>query len=307
MKIIYMGTPDFAVPSLQKLIDSEHSVEAVFTQPDKPKGRGHKMQFSPVKELAVAHDIPVHQPLTLKDESVVELIKNIDPDVIVVVAYGRLLPKAVLDIPKYGCVNVHGSLLPKYRGAAPIQWSVLNGDKVAGVTTMYMGVGMDTGDMLLKAETEIGGNETSGELFDRLKDIGADLLMETLEGLFEGRITAVPQNEAEATHAPMITKEMSEVDWTKSAREIHNQIRGLNPWPCAVTSYNGKRMKVYAAEVMEGNGAPATLFKKDNKMCVYCGEGALVLTDIQLENGKRMSGDVFLLGHPIDKTSLLGN
>ncbi len=307
MKIIFMGTPDFAVPTLEKLIASEHDVAAVFTQPDKPKGRGHKMQFSPVKEVAVDHEIPVHQPQTLKDDSITELIKGIEPDCIVVVAYGKLLPKAVLDIPKYGCVNVHGSLLPKYRGAAPIQWSVLNGDKVTGITTMYMGVGMDTGDMLLKAETEIGANETSGELFDRLKDMGAELLMETLEGLIAGSITAVPQNHDEATHAPMITKEMSEVDWSRSAQEIHNQVRGLNPWPCAVTSYNGKRMKIYVTEVIDGHGVPASLFKKDGKMCVYCGDGALILTDIQLENGKRMAGDVFLLGHPVDKTSVLGN
>lgn len=306
MNIIFMGTPDFAVPSLEKLIESDYNVTAVFTQPDKPKGRGHKMQFSPVKELAVANNIPVYQPKTLKDEEIQETIRELAPDMIVVVAYGKLLPKAVLDMPKYGCVNVHGSLLPKYRGAAPIQWSVLNGDKTAGVTTMFMGEGMDTGDMLLKSETEIGDNETSGELFDRLMVMGAELLMETLPGIVDGTIVPEKQDESLATHAPMITKEMSRVDWNEPAEFIKNRVRGLNPWPCAVTEYKGKRMKIYSVTLTDGDGNPGEIYKKDNKLMVFCGKGSLVLDDIQLENGKRMSGDVFLLGHPINEPTVLG-
>lgn len=306
MNIVFMGTPDFAVPSLEKLIESGHNIQAVFTKPDKPKGRGNKMSFSPVKEIALNHQIPIFQPVTLKDEAIQQTILDFAPDAIVVVAYGKLLPKAVLDIPKLGCINVHGSLLPKYRGAAPIQWAVLNGDKITGITTMFMGEGIDTGDMLLKEETPIYEDETSGELFDRLKLIGAELLIKTLVLLENGSVVPVKQEESNSSYAAMITKEMSAVDWNQSSQYIHNRIRGLNPWPCAVTLYKNKRMKIYSSAVTEGHGTPGEIFKKDGKLCVFCADGALVLKDIQLENGKRMSGDVFLLGHPIDEKIMLG-
>lgn len=301
MRVIFMGTPDFAVPSLQKLIDRGDYICAVFTQPDKPKGRGHKLQAPPVKELALQHNIPVYQPQTLRDETVQEQICGLAPEAIIVAAYGKLLPKAVLDTPKLGCINVHGSLLPKYRGAAPIQWSVINGDKTAGVTTMYMGEGMDTGDMLLKAETPVGEEETAGELFDRLMLLGAELLGETLDKLEKGELERVPQNEAEATHAPMLSKELSKIDWNRSAKEIHNLIRGLNPWPCAFSMLDGKRIKLLASRIVDGSGAAGTLTVINGDLAVFCGKGAILLTELQTENGKRMSGKEYLLGHPLKK------
>ncbi len=306
MRVVFMGTPDFAVPSLQILLDHGYEVCAVYTQPDKPKGRGHKLQPPPVKELALQHQIPVFQPATLRKEEVQAEIRSWNPDVIVVVAYGKLLPKAVLDAPKLGCVNVHGSLLPQYRGAAPIQWTVLNGDKVAGVTTMFMAEGMDTGDMLLKAETPVGEEETSGQLFDRLKDLGADLLLETLQGLEVGTLTPVPQDEAQATRAPMLSKELSQVDWTKSAQQVHDLIRGLNPWPSAVSYLDGRKLKLHASRVREGSGEPGKAFAQDGALWVYCGQGALELTEIQTENGKRMDGKSYLLGHPLQEGSHFG-
>ena len=306
MRVVFMGTPDFAVPSLQILLDHGYEVCAVYTQPDKPKGRGHKLQPPPVKELALQHQIPVFQPATLRKEEVQAEIRSWNPDVIVVVAYGKLLPKAVLDAPKLGCVNVHGSLLPQYRGAAPIQWTVLNGDKVAGVTTMFMAEGMDTGDMLLKAETPVGEEETSGQLFDRLKDLGADLLLETLQGLEAGTLTSVPQDEAQATRAPMLSKELSQVDWTKSAQQVHDLIRGLNPWPSAVSYLDGRKLKLHASRVREGSGEPGNPFVQDDALWVYCGQGALELTEIQTENGKRMDGKSYLLGHPLQEGSHFG-
>ena len=306
MRVVFMGTPDFAVPSLQILLDHGYEVCAVYTQPDKPKGRGHKLQPPPVKELALQHQIPVFQPATLRKEEVQAEIRSWNPDVIVVVAYGKLLPKAVLDAPKLGCVNVHGSLLPQYRGAAPIQWTVLNGDKVAGVTTMFMAEGMDTGDMLLKAETPVGEEETSGQLFDRLKDLGADLLLETLQGLEVGTLTPVPQDEAQATRAPMLSKELSQVDWTKSAQQVHDLIRGLNPLPSAVSYLDGRKLKLHASRVREGSGEAGKAFAQDGALWVYCGQGALELTEIQTENGKRMDGKSYLLGHPLQEGSHFG-
>lgn len=299
MRVIFMGTPDFAVPSLQKLIDRGDEICAVFTQPDKPKGRGHKLQAPPVKELAMRCGIPVYQPQTLRDEDVQRQIRKLAPDAIIVAAYGKLLPKPVLDTPKYGCINVHGSLLPKYRGAAPIQWAVINGDKTAGVTTMYMGEGMDTGDMLLKAETPVGEDETAGQLFDRLMVLGADLLGETLDKLENGTLERTPQNDSEATHAPMLSKELSKINWNRSADEIHNLIRGLNPWPCAFSVLNGKRIKLLASRTTAGSGKPGALTVINGELAVFCGSGALVLTEIQTENGKRMSGKEYLLGHPL--------
>ena len=306
MRVVFMGTPDFAVPSLQKLLDAGFEVCAVYTQPDKPKGRGHKLQAPPVKELALQHEIPVFQPTSLRKEEVQQELQSFQPDVIVVVAYGKILPKAVLDLPRLGCINVHGSLLPKYRGAAPIQWTVINGDGTGGVTTMFMGEGLDTGDMLLKAETPVGAEETAGQLFDRLKDLGADLLLETLEKLEQGTLTPVPQNEEDATHAPMLSKELSVIDWSKPARELHNLIRGLNPWPSAYSYLDGKKLKIHASRVVEGSGEVGKAFAKDGNLLVYCGEDALELTEIQTENGKRMDGKSYLLGHPLNKDSRFG-
>lgn len=306
MRVVFMGTPDFAVPSLQKLLDAGFEVCAVYTQPDKPKGRGHKLQAPPVKELALRHEIPVFQPAYLRKEEVQQELQSFQPDVIVVVAYGKILPKAVLDLPRLGCINVHGSLLPKYRGAAPIQWTVINGDGTGGVTTMFMGEGLDTGDVLLKAETPVGAEETAGQLFDRLKDLGADLLLETLEKLERGKLTPVPQNEEDATHAPMLSKELSVIDWSKPARELHDLIRGLNPWPSAYSYLDGKKLKIHASRVAEGSGEAGKAFSKDGNLLVYCGKDALELTEIQTENGKRMDGKSYLLGHPLNKDSRFG-
>ncbi len=297
MNVIFMGTPDFAVSTLRELVDNDFNVMRVYSQPDKPKGRGHKLMPTPVKEFALSKNIPVFQPVSLRDEGVISEIKELNPDVIVVVAYGKLLPKAVLDIPKKGCINVHGSLLPKYRGAAPIQWSVLNGDKVTGVTTMYMAEGMDTGDMLLKEETEIGENETSGELFERLKEIGAKLLVKTLNTLDD--IVPEKQNEEEASLAPMIRKEMSVINFNDSAEKIKCLVNGLNPWPSTKATVNGKNVKIIEVRVSEENGEAGVFFEKNGKLFVYCGEKSLEIIMIQPENKKAMTGQSYLLGNPI--------
>lgn len=300
MRIVFMGTPDFAVPSLQALIDAGHDVCAVYTQPDKPQGRKQILTAPPVKTLALEHDIPVFQPNTLKNEDEQARLRELAPEVIIVVAYGKLLPKAVLDIPPHGCINVHGSLLPRWRGAAPIQWAVIAGDEMAGVTTMQMAEGLDTGDMLLTYETKVGEKETAGELFDRLAQSGAELLTQTLVKLDE--ITPRPQDDAQSCYAHMLDKQMAVIDWSKSAHEIDCLIRGLNPWPIALTTLSGERLKVFAAEKAAGNGEPGTVLEADPKkgLTVACGEGALKLTEIQLVGGKRMKANDFLRGHAIE-------
>lgn len=299
MRIVFMGTPDFAVPSLQALIDAGHDVCAVYTQPDKPQGRKQILTAPPVKTLALEHDIPVFQPNTLKNEDEQARLRELAPEAIIVVAYGKLLPKAVLDIPPHGCINVHGSLLPRWRGAAPIQWAVIAGDEMAGVTTMQMAEGLDTGDMLLTYETKVGEKETAGELFDRLAQSGAELLTQTLVKLDE--ITPRPQDDAQSCYAHMLDKQMAVIDWSKSAHEIDCLIRGLNPWPIALTTLSGERLKVFAAEKAAGNGEPGTVLEADPKkgLTVACGEGALKLTEIQLVGGKRMKATDFLRGHAI--------
>lgn len=299
MRILFMGTPDFAVPSLQALLDAGHEVCAVFTQPDKPKGRGHKLAPPPVKELAGKYGLPVYQPATLRDESVQQQIAGLSADLAVVVAYGKILPQAVLDMPRLGCINVHGSLLPKYRGAAPIQWAVLNGEKSTGVTTMFLGAGVDTGDMLLRRETPIGPEETAGELFDRLKDLGAELLAETLVQLEKGALAPVPQKDEEATLAPMLKKEMSVVDWTRPAGAVHDWIRGLNPWPCAAGVLEGRRLKLLRSRVVEASGEPGEARWEKGELVVCCGEQGLAITELQTPEGKRMTGKNYLLGHPV--------
>lgn len=307
MRIVFMGTPDFAVPSLQALIDAGHDVCAVYTQPDKPQGRKQILTAPPVKTLALEHDIPVFQPNTLKNEDEQARLRELAPEVIIVVAYGKLLPKAVLDIPPHGCINVHGSLLPRWRGAAPIQWAVIAGDEMAGVTTMQMAEGLDTGDMLLTYETKVGEKETAGELFDRLAQSGAELLTETLVKLND--ITPRPQDDAQSCYAHMLDKQMAVIDWSKSAHEIDCLIRGLNPWPIALTTLSGERLKVFAAEKANGNGEPGTVLEADPKkgLIVACGEGALGLTEIQLVGGKRMKATDFLRGHAIEVGTKLGD
>lgn len=307
MRIVFMGTPDFAVPSLQALIDAGHDVCAVYTQPDKPQGRKQILTAPPVKTLALEHDIPVFQPNTLKNEDEQARLRELAPEVIIVVAYGKLLPKAVLDIPPHGCINVHGSLLPRWRGAAPIQWAVIAGDEMAGVTTMQMAEGLDTGDMLLTYETKVGEKETAGELFDRLAQSGAELLTQTLVKLDE--IMPRPQDDAQSCYAHMLDKQMAVIDWSKSAHEIDCLIRGLNPWPIALTALSGERLKVFAAEKANGNGEPGTVLEADPKkgLTVACGEGALGLTEIQLVGGKRMKATDFLRGHAIEVGTKLGD
>ena len=307
MRIVFMGTPDFAVPSLQALIDAGHDVCAVYTQPDKPQGRKQILTAPPVKTLALEHDIPVFQPNTLKNEDEQARLRELAPEVIIVVAYGKLLPKAVLEIPPHGCINVHGSLLPRWRGAAPIQWAVIAGDEMAGVTTMQMAEGLDTGDMLLTYETKVGEKETAGELFDRLAQSGAELLTQTLVKLDE--ITPRPQDDAQSCYAHMLDKQMAVIDWSKSAHEIDCLIRGLNPWPIALTTLSGERLKVFAAEKAAGNGEPGTVLEADPKkgLTVACGEGALKLIEIQLVGGKRMKATDFLRGHVIEVGTKLGD
>lgn len=306
MRIVFMGTPDFAVPSLQALIDAGHEVCAVYTQPDKPQGRKQILTAPPVKELALQYHIPVYQPATLKNEEEQEKLRALAPEVIIVVAYGKLLPKAVLDIPPRGCINVHGSLLPRWRGAAPIQWSVIAGDQKAGVTTMQMAEGLDTGDMLLTYETEIGARETAGELFDRLAQAGAELLVRTLVEL--DSITPRPQDDSRSCYAHMLDKQMAVIDWAKSAREIDCLIRGLSPWPVALTTLDGARLKIYAAEPVPGTGRPGEVLVSDPRkgLTVACGAGALALHEVQLVGGKRMKSADFLRGHVIQTGTILG-
>ena len=309
MNIVFMGTPDFAVPTLKALVDAGHTVKAAFTQPDKPKGRGLKLTPPPVKEFALTHGIDVYQPQSLKreTETVTPLIRSFEPDCIVVVAYGKLLPPEVLAIPKYGCVNVHGSLLPKYRGAAPIQWTVINGDECGGITTMLMAEGMDTGDILLQKPVKVDINETSAEYYDRLSEVGASLLVDTLKALEAGEITPTPQNHDEATLAPMLSKEMSPTDFTLTARDVYNHINGLSDWPCATAVLDGKKLKLYRAAVVHEAGTHGTpgeiIDPKD--LTVACGSGAVKLIEVQPEGSRRMAAVDYLRGHPIKKGTKL--
>ncbi len=304
-----MGTPDFAVPCLEALIRSEHEVVAVFTQPDKKRGRGYKLAPPPVKELALRHGIAVFQPETLNDEEVFRVISGLAPDLIVVVAYGKILPKAILALPERGCINVHGSLLPKYRGAAPIQWAVLNGEKVTGVTTMRMDEGLDTGDILLKAETQIGEDETSGALFDRLSVMGAELLLKTLQRLEKGDIIREKQDDQKATYAPMLNKSFSKIDWNKPAAEVHNLVRGLNPWPVAETTLDGKVLKIYKTKpvLLEDKSAHPGEVVRLTPFVVACGGGSAVeVLELQLESKKRMNSADFVRGYKLSVGAILG-
>ncbi len=299
MRIIYMGTPDFAVPALKALDKSKHEVIAVFTQPDKPRGRKMIMTPPDVKVCAQKLGLPVYQPQSLKDEIVINKINKLKPDVIVVAAYGKILPKAVLDSPKYGCINIHGSLLPKYRGAAPIQQAVLNGDEVTGVTTMLMDVGLDTGDILLTKQTKIGSCETSGELFDRLAVLGGELIIETLSALENGTLTPKRQDESLATHTSKIDKTACPIDFSNSAQHIHNQVRGLNPWPVAVFRLDGKNIKVFSTKVCDSSGKAGTVLSI-KPFIIACGVGSIEIVELQPEGKKRMSAEAFLAGHRLN-------
>lgn len=309
MKIVFMGTPDFAVPSLDILVKNGYEVASVVTQPDKPKGRGNKLTPPPVKEYALNNNIPVLQPEKVKTGTFAQQLREIAPDLLVTVAYGRILPQEVLDIPPYGCVNVHGSLLPKYRGAAPIQWSVINGDSITGITTMYTDIGMDTGDMLLKREVEIGINETAGELHDKLSIIGAEVLLETLKELEKGTLVRIPQPADEATYVTMISKETGRIDWSKTMEQIHNLVRGTDPWPGAYTFYKGERMRVWKTEYsnIEKASKPGEIIEvKKEGILVGTGKGNIMLKEIQFDSGKRLKVEQYLAGHLIDKGELLG-
>lgn len=298
-----MGTPDFAAASLKKLIDEKYDIAAVFTQPDKPRDRGMKLSYSPVKELALENNIPVYQPTKLRDGTATELIKSLRPDILVVVAYGRILPDDMLEVPKYGAINVHASLLPKYRGAAPIQWAVLNGDKITGVTTMYLASEMDTGDIIYTAETEIGEFETSGELFDRLMVMGAELLDRTLRDIEAGTAPRTPQDHSKASYVKMLDKSLSPIEWAKTPREIIKQIYGLQPWPVATAELDGKVFKIYSAEYTQNKtvkapGSVVSAGKKGIEIACLGGE-TLLITELQAAGKKRMKASDYLLGHPI--------
>lgn len=305
-----MGTPDFAVKPLEAIIESGENVMAVFTQPDKPKGRGFKLLPTPVKQSALSHNIPVYQPLSLKkgdDAAEAEkIMRELAPDLIVVAAYGKLLPKTILDLPKYGCINIHASLLPKYRGAAPIQRVILNGETETGVTAMQMAEGLDTGDMLMKVSTPIGENETASELFERLSDLGAKLIVDTIKAVKSGSITPVKQDDSLSSYAEMIDKSMCFTDFSLTAAEVHNHIRGLSSSPCAVAYLNGKRIKIYHSELVKNVGGQPGEIVNVNDFTVSCGDGnGVKLAEIQGEGGKRMKAADFLRGNKIEKGTFL--
>ena len=316
MRIVFMGTPDFSVPALKALVEAGHQVIAVVTQPDKQKGRGKEVQMTPVKIQAMEYGIPVYQPAKVREASFVEVLKGLEADVYVVIAFGQILPKAVLELPKYGCINIHASLLPKYRGAAPIQWCVIDGERETGITTMMMDVGLDTGDMLEKAVIPIEEKETGGSLHDKLSMAGGDLILSTLKKLEEGTLVRTPQTDEGTCYAKMLTKSLGDIDWNQGAVSIERLIRGLNPWPSAYTMWNGKTIKIWAADVIAGREAadflsesgvpaetgtaPGTVVCSDKRGLVVCtGGGLLSIRELQMEGKKRMDTPAFLRGYPI--------
>ena len=307
MKILFMGTPDIAAVSLRKLLDNKMEIVGVVTQPDKPRGRKQILTPPEVKVLATEENIPVYQPESLKNGELQDVLDLLEPDLIAVVAYGKILPKYVLDYPEYGCINMHGSVLPKYRGAAPIQWSVINGEKFAGVTTQRMNEGVDTGDILISKSIEIGEYETSAELFERIAVLGAEALSETILNI--DKITPVPQDESQATHAPMISKEMAKIDWSKPARVVSKLICGMNSWPIAHTLYNGEVMKVYDAVVSadepKAECGEIVGYEKKSGLKIKCGEGCIIIRELQFPGSKRMSVDDYLKGHSLENGIVL--
>ena len=310
MNVIFMGTPDFAVGTLEALVEAGHTITMVVTQPDKPKGRGHSMQYTPVKEAALRHNLPIYQPIKIREELSVKYMEQIPADVIVVVAFGQLIPKSILKMKKYGCINVHASLLPAYRGAAPIQWAVINGDKQSGVTTMQMDEGLDTGDMLLRTVVPLDEKETGGSLFDKLSAAGAALAVETLAKLETGEITPEKQGETTTAYASMLTKEMGQIDWSRDAVSIERLVRGLNPWPSAYTKLNGKTMKIWECEVVPSDASKGVcgeiLRVTKDSMIVQTGQDALTIRELQLEGKKRMDAGAFLRGFSVKPGTVLG-
>ena len=330
MRIVFMGTPDFSVPTLECLIHSDHEVIGVVTQPDKPKGRGKEIQMSPVKETALKYEIPVYQPVRARDEAFVETMRALEPDVMVVIAFGQILSKELLEVPKYGCVNIHASLLPAYRGAAPIQWAVINGDEETGITTMMMDVGMDTGDMLEKTVVKLDEKETGGSLFDRLSLLGGDLILSTLKKLEDGTLVRTPQDHEKATYVKKIPKTLGDIDWTMDAAAIERLVRGLNPWPSAYTHWNDRMLKIWEAEVLpdeKKSGDDADSEEPDGRMAaeggetaarcgqvleasgdslkIQTGSGVLKVRSLQLEGKKRMDTAAFLRGYPVEPGYIL--
>ncbi len=300
MRVVFMGTPDIAATCLKKILADGFEVVGVYTQPDRPKGRGMKMVASPVKELALANDIPVFQPENFRADEDVQTLRDLNPDVCAVVAYGRILPQRVLDIPTKGCVNIHASLLPQYRGSAPYQWAVLDGLTETGVTAQHMVLQMDAGDVIDVEKTPIGENETAGELLDRLAVLGADLLSRTLRSFEQGEVNRTPQNEAEVSFAPMLDKSMCPIDWNKTARQVHNQVRGLHPWPVATMELKGQKFKVHATAVVDGKGEPGEILGLTKTgLVIACGEGAVEIRSLQAEGGKRMAVPDYFRGHPL--------
>lgn len=313
MKIVFMGTPDLAATVLDKLIQSEHEILAVVTRPDKPKGRGKQMQYPPVKELALKYQIPVYQPNKAKDEDFIKELEEINPECIVVAAYGNILPKAIIDLPKYGCINVHASLLPKYRGAAPIQWSIIDGEEKTGITIMYMDTGIDTGDMIMKEEVIIEPKETGGSLHDKLAVCGGGLLIKALKGIEDGTAVREKQNDEESTYVKMLDKSLGHIDFSNSAVEIERLIRGLNPWPSAYTFLDGKTLKIWEASIdrdvsekANNTGKPGEIIEvtKDS-IIVQTGNGRLSLQEVQLEGKKRMTVDAFIRGFDLQVGNIL--
>ena len=301
MRVVFMGTPDIAATCLKKVLADGFDVVGVWTQPDRPKGRGMKLVQSPVKELALANDIPVFQPENFRADEDVQALRDLNPDVVAVVAYGRILPQRVLDIPTKGCVNIHASILPQYRGSAPYQWAVLDGMKETGVTAQHMVREMDAGDIIDVAKTPIGENETAGELLDRLAVLGADLLSRTLTAFAEGTVTRTPQDPAGISFAPMLDKSMCPIDWNKTAQQVHDQVRGLHPWPIATMELKGKKFKVHATRIVEGSGQPGEILGLTKTgLRIACGEGAVEVISLQAEGGKRMAAPDYFRGHPLE-------
>ena len=300
MRVVFMGTPDIAATCLKQILADGFEVVGVYTQPDRPKGRGMKLVASPVKEVALEHEIPVFQPENFRDSATVEQLKALQPDICAVVAYGRILPQTVLDVPTYGCINIHASVLPSYRGSAPYQWAVLDGCKSTGVTAMYLCREMDAGDIIEISETPIGPDETAGELLDRLAVLGASLLSRTLSRFVAGKVEATPQDASKVTYAPMLDKTMCPIDWSKTSQQVHDHVRGMNPWPVATMELQGSRFKVHATALCEGSGDPGEILGLTKTgLKIACGEGAVEIRILQAEGGKRLAAPDYFRGHPL--------
>ena len=301
MRVVFMGTPDIAATCLKRILADGFEVVGVYTQPDRPKGRGMKLTASPVKEVALSADIPVFQPETFREEETVQALRDLKPDICAVVAYGRILPQKVLDIPTFGCINIHASILPQYRGSAPYQWAVLDGQKETGVTAMYLVREMDAGDMIEVSKTPIGENETAGELLDRLAELGAALLSRTLTRFTQGPVPATPQDESQVSYAPMLEKTMCPIDWTKTAQQVHDHVRGLQPWPVATMELKGQPFKVHETRIVPGSGKPGEILGLTKTgLVIACGQGAVEIRVLQAQGGKRMAAPDYFRGHPLE-------